>query len=387
MPALVKRPFVLAFFAAVLALLVGGATAFVALDKTVVVAVDGQERPVRSFAGDVRGVLDRAGVTVGEHDTVAPALDAGVADGDRVVVRHGRLLRLRIDGADREVWTTALTVDEALRQLGVRADGAYLSASRSSRIPREGFALTLRQARAVAVAHDGTVTRVRSSAATVADLLTELRLSVGPTDTLSVPPATRLTPGLTLTVTRIAYPRHERTDPVPFATERVADAALLVGTEQVVREGKPGAVLRLLERKVVDGKVVSERLVASRQATAPVSRVVHVGTKAKPRPQPKPQPAPAPAPKPAQRSYGGVGGDVDSLNWPRLAQCESGGDPTIYDPPYYGLYQFDLQTWQSVGGSGKPNEASASEQTYRAKLLYRQRGDSPWPTCGRYLYS
>ena len=28
-----------------------------------------------------------------------------------------------------------------------------------------------------------------------------------------------------------------------------------------------------------------------------------------------------------------------------------------------------------------------TEQTYRAKLLYVQRGASPWPACGKYLYS
>jgi hypothetical protein len=38
-----------------------------------------------------------------------------------------------------------------------------------------------------------------------------------------------------------------------------------------------------------------------------------------------------------------------------------------------------------MGGSGDPIDASSGEQTYRAKLLYQQRGRSPWPNCGRYL--
>jgi soluble lytic murein transglycosylase-like protein len=77
---------------------------------------------------------------------------------------------------------------------------------------------------------------------------------------------------------------------------------------------------------------------------------------------------------------------VDGLNWGALANCESGGNPRAVNPAgYYGLYQFDLGTWRSVGGSGLPTAASAAEQTYRAKLLYKQRGRSPWPTCGRLL--
>lgn len=72
--------------------------------------------------------------------------------------------------------------------------------------------------------------------------------------------------------------------------------------------------------------------------------------------------------------------------WSKVAQCESGGNPrAVNGAGYYGLFQFDLQTWRSVGGSGNPANASASEQYSRAKALYAQRGAAPWPVCGRYL--
>jgi len=72
--------------------------------------------------------------------------------------------------------------------------------------------------------------------------------------------------------------------------------------------------------------------------------------------------------------------------WAKVAECESSGNPRAVNPAgYYGLFQFDLQTWRSVGGSGNPAKASAAEQLMRAKKLYAQRGASPWPVCGRYL--
>ncbi|MYW30724.1 transglycosylase family protein, partial [Streptomyces sp. SID2119] len=78
---------------------------------------------------------------------------------------------------------------------------------------------------------------------------------------------------------------------------------------------------------------------------------------------------------------------ADGLNWSALAACESGGRAGAVDPSgtYGGLYQFDTQTWQSLGGGGRPQDAPAAEQTYRAKKLYVQRGASPWPHCGRRL--
>ena len=75
------------------------------------------------------------------------------------------------------------------------------------------------------------------------------------------------------------------------------------------------------------------------------------------------------------------------LNWDGLAACESGGDASVVSSNglYHGLYQFDAQTWQSVGGSGVASDASAAEQTERAQMLYDQRGSQPWPVCGANL--
>jgi LysM repeat protein len=75
-----------------------------------------------------------------------------------------------------------------------------------------------------------------------------------------------------------------------------------------------------------------------------------------------------------------------SAAWKKVANCESSGNPRAVNPAgYYGLFQFDKQTWRSVGGSGSPANASAAEQLMRAKKLYAQRGASPWPVCGRFL--
>lgn len=72
--------------------------------------------------------------------------------------------------------------------------------------------------------------------------------------------------------------------------------------------------------------------------------------------------------------------------WDDVARCESGGSLTAYNSHgWYGLFQFSLGTWQSVGGVGLPTEASAAEQLYRAQKLYARDGASPWPNCGSYL--
>jgi hypothetical protein len=67
----------------------------------------------------------------------------------------------------------------------------------------------------------------------------------------------------------------------------------------------------------------------------------------------------------------------------RIAQCESGGDPTAVSPDgtYRGKYQFDLPTWRGLGGTGDPAKAPESVQDRLAVKLYRQRGTAPWGRC------
>ena len=81
-------------------------------------------------------------------------------------------------------------------------------------------------------------------------------------------------------------------------------------------------------------------------------------------------------------------GPASNMNWSALAACESSGNPqAVSSGGYMGLYQFDQRTWESVGGSGSPLNASSAEQTLRAEILFSQRGSSPWPVCGSRLYS
>lgn len=84
--------------------------------------------------------------------------------------------------------------------------------------------------------------------------------------------------------------------------------------------------------------------------------------------------------------YAGRRPDPGAGAWAALRNCESGGNyGTNTGNGFYGAYQFDLQTWRSMGGSGLPSAAPDWEQDARAKVLYQTRGSQPWPVCGRYL--
>lgn len=85
---------------------------------------------------------------------------------------------------------------------------------------------------------------------------------------------------------------------------------------------------------------------------------------------------------------GSLGKRVERLRWKALARCESSNNPRAVSSngQFHGLYQFSKPTWSGVGGDGRPSRRSARQQTFRAKLLYLDRGSAPWPHCGSRLY-
>ncbi|WP_306323614.1 MULTISPECIES: resuscitation-promoting factor [unclassified Streptomyces] len=351
--------------ALVVAFLAGGTSAFVADDKAVHLSVDGKERTLHTFADDVTELLADEGVDVGEHDVVAPGEEAGLASGDEVAVRYGRPVRLTLDGQRRELWTTAQTVHGALKQLGVRAEGAYVSASRSKRIARHGLALDVRTERSVTIMADGNRRTIRTNAATVREAVEDAGVTLRGQDTTSAPQHSFPRDGQVITVMRVTGTKEVREEPIPYATERTRDDSLFQGTEVVTRAGEPGMKRVTYSVRTVNGVKMKPRRVRQEVVREPRTQVVKVGTKQLP------------------TSVAGA----DSLNWSGLAACESGGRPEATDATgtYGGLYQFDTHTWQSLGGSGRPQDAPAEEQTFRAKKLYVSRGASPWPHCGARL--
>ncbi len=367
----VRHPVRLALYALVLFGLVAGSVAWLTVDKSVRLSVDGEARTVSTYASTVSGVLDDAGVTFSTRDLLAPAAETRISDGAEIVLRRGRLLRLTIDGKPREVWVHATTVQEALDQVGFRQNGLFVSATRSERLPLEGYDLTVRTPKTVTVLADGRRQRVVTTAATVGQALDEAGVTVDGDDKVSQLATAAVVTGMTITVTRVTRKTTTVKTVLKYDTVEKQDADAAVGSRKVTTEGVTGLQQVTYVETYVNGKLTSKKVAKVTVLKQPVDEVVVVG------PEPPPtQPA-------GCEDFPTTGG----LNWCGLARCESGLNPNAYNPagPYYGLYQFDQGTWQSNGGTGTPSGKSIAEQTRVAYNLYQARGASPWPSCGRFL--
>jgi uncharacterized protein YabE (DUF348 family) len=365
----VRRSLKSVLFVLVLLGLVGGSAAYFLAQKTLTITVDGQSREVRTYAGTAGEVLADEGLRPASHDVVLPAPASPVGDGDTVVLNRARPLSLTVDGVRSDVYTTALSVEDALDELGYRTAELVLSASRSERLPLDGMDLAIATSKDVTLIADGQQRVVTTTAATAGDLLAEQAITLSPTDVTSLYADQPLLDAMVLRVTRVQVTDVTEVQTVDYDTVESEDAGSFEGERTVTREGVEGEQTVTWRVTVTDGVETGRELLETVVTRPAVDEVVSVGTKEKPA-----------AVVPAVVS-------ADGLNWAALARCESGGRPDAVSASgkYRGMYQFSQTTWNGVGGSGDPAAASVQEQTMRAQMLYARSGAGQWG-CGSHLF-
>ena len=392
------RKIIPAVAAGATALAVAGATfGYVTLDKAVALSIDVETRRVQTMEPTVGELLDEQGVEVGARDVVVPSPDTRLAEGTAITVSYGRLVTLTVDGAKRQLWTTATTVDRAIDELGIDTTGADIEPGLATPVGRDGIAVDIATAKTVSILAAGQTRNVTTTAQTVAGALSAAKIKVDGDDKLSVRPTTKLVDGTSVRYVQVTESKVTKKVSLAFETERRQTSRLDKGDTAIATKGAKG--VRTLTYKVIrhDGKVVSKERTSAKVTKKPVTRVVLVGTKeepkkAEPREESKEESSEEPREPRRESTRRSSGGDTPSASvasgsvWDRLAQCESGGNWSINTGNgYYGGLQFSLSTWRAYGGSGYPHQNSRAQQIAIAQKLQAAAGWGQWPACSAKL--
>jgi hypothetical protein len=85
---------------------------------------------------------------------------------------------------------------------------------------------------------------------------------------------------------------------------------------------------------------------------------------------------------PPDNGSGQLGDPNYMPTWDALADCESGGNWAINTGNgYYGGLQFSQSSWEAVGGTGRPDQASKQTQIAMGIRLQAGSGWGAWPAC------
>ena len=347
------------------AVLVGGAGTALASQKQITVDVNGEETNVRTYAADVAGVLQSAGVDVDPQDLVYPAPGEKISRGDTVTVRTAKPVAVVVDGVAQQITSTASTVGELLEEAGVTS-AAGVDIDRDETVT-EGLNVDVTTPKIVALRDGGNLTYVSAAAKTVGDLLSARGVTFDSDDRLNHALADAIVPGMEIVLDRVNTIDRPETVAVEEPAEYIDDDTLDEGTEEVREEGVQGEKQIIHRTVTVNGVVESEGVAEEKETKKGKPAVIARGTK---------QTGNTGAAAPAVAN-----GSV----WDAIAACESGGNWSINTGNgYHGGLQFNPGTWAAYGGTAfapTADLATREQQIAIAERTQAAQGWGAWPAC------
>lgn len=386
--------------------LVGGTGAVVTMNKPVTLEVNGQAEEIRTFGGTVGDILDSHEVDVDKRDQVKPGVGTKVDRDMTITVNTAKKVALSVDGKETNEWTNANTVGQALADLGVDAKGADLNAKASQRLKDQGNDIEVTTAKNLTVVADGKDHKVSAAVGTAKEALKDTGVKLDKDDFLSVPMSAEVSDGQVLTVNRVKNDTVKDKQPIKAEVETKKSDSLYEGETKVETEGKDGEKQVTYKVKTINGEEVKKEKKDEKVLSEPKTKVVIQGTKKKEEPADTGGSDSGDSGDSGSGDSGGDsstgggsgggsgsgGGDMSTAEikamlggpgskWYQIAECESNFNPRAVNQSnnaHFGLFQFKLQTWQNMGGSGNPIDASPQEQFDRAKKLQAEAGWGQW---------
>ncbi|WP_025778278.1 resuscitation-promoting factor [Brevibacterium sp. VCM10] len=381
--------------------LVGGTGAVVTMNKPVTLEVNGQAEEIRTFGGTVGDILDSHEIDVDKRDQVKPGVGTKVDRDMTITVNTAKKVALSVDGKESDEWTNANTVGQALADLGVDAKGADLNAKASQRLKDEGNDIEVTTSKDLTVVADGKDHKVSAAVGTAKEALKDTGVKLDEDDFLSVPMSAEVSDGQVLTVNRVENDTVKDKQAIKAKVETKKSDSLYEGETKVETEGKDGVKQVTYKVKMINGEEVKKEKKDEKVLSEPKTKVVIQGTKK------KEEPADTGGSDSGDSGDSGSGDSGDSSTgggsgssggsmstaeikamlggpgskWYQVAKCESNFNPRAVNQSnraHFGLFQFKLATWQSMGGSGNPIDASPREQFERAKKLQAAAGWGQW---------
>nr|WP_278250825.1 MULTISPECIES: resuscitation-promoting factor [unclassified Actinopolyspora] len=253
------------------------------MDKSVTLEVDGQEHQVSTYESTVGEVLEDEGIEVDKHDALSPSLDSKISQGDTITLDQGRKIELTVDGETREEWVRSVTVGQALRQLGVPTDGSWVSAKRTMQVPEDGMNLEVKTSKSISVVDGGEEPRqLTTTAVTVDELLRQQGIKVDGDDEVTPGGNKKITDGAEVRIDRTSTSTINVREPIEPPVKEIVDDTMLKGERKVEKQGQAGEKIVFFRVTKHNGDEVKRESIDERVAKEAEPKVVRVGGKEPP---------------------------------------------------------------------------------------------------------
>lgn len=281
--------FVVLSFMAMTLFVVGNASTLGPSDtKLVFLRVDDKEQTVPTRAKNIKELLEKLSITVGEQDIIEPALDTEIIDGQTSVTLYKARPITIIDG-EQEV--TAVAAGPTPREAVVRAGIEIYPEDRLEAFTESiGTEDVLRgqpvaqrfiidRATPVTINLYGSTVPVRTHVTTVGQAIKEKNIITQPDDVITPSTDTVLTSQTQIFITRVGTTIEAREEVIPMQVETIEDPLLAVGRTTVRQKGSPGRKVVTYQIELQNGKEVARTPIQEIIAVEAVKEVIVKGTK------------------------------------------------------------------------------------------------------------
>jgi uncharacterized protein YabE (DUF348 family) len=365
------------------AVVIAGAVFYISGQKSVVVSVDGQREEITTRAATVGALLEQQDINLAKRDEISAALDSDLADEQLVDIKRNKSIDVTVDGTERVVHTTGMTVADVVAQLDIDKD-SEISLDGDMELAALSDELEVVTPKDMTLIVKDKKKKIASTALTVKELLAEQKIEVDGNDEINVKikgetdknakDSVKLAADATVEVIDVTVKTWDETRDIDFETKKVKDSSLDKGETKVKTEGEKGERELTLRQESRNGKKGEEEVLKSKITKKPVAEVIKVGTK-----EEEKETTSKKTPTPSNISS----------TWAALAKCESGGNWSINTGNgYYGGLQFSASSWRAAGGTQYaplPHQASPAEQIATAEKLRANGGWGHWPHCSAKL--
>lgn len=131
----------------------------------------------------------------------------------------------------------------------------------------------------VTIQYDGATLSTLAYDETVGELLARLNITCGAYDLISMDVDRTVDHGMVISITRRDITLSTVTEPIPYATQRIADDSMAYGKEEVVQQGQDGVLSKVYRTETLEGSEPVTQLVREETTAQPVDRIVRYGTK------------------------------------------------------------------------------------------------------------
>ncbi|PAD23363.1 hypothetical protein CHH62_23025 [Niallia circulans] len=247
--------------------------------STVALTLNGKEQIIETHSSTIQQIFDDLGITVGSEDYVFPSLNTKVTDNLEVVWKEAKQVELQKDDEKKTVWTTVDTVKAFLEEQKISLNEHDQINQKENNPIEHKMEVVVHTAFPVTLVDAGKKKQVWSTSTTVADFLTQQKISLDKLDRVEPALKEKVKDEAIVNITRIEKVTDVVEQPINFAVITQKDDDLPHGTEKVLKEGTEGVVSKKYEVTKENGKEISRKLLSETTVKEKQDKIVSVGTK------------------------------------------------------------------------------------------------------------